>query len=81
METGVWVPAFAGMTEGRDYGVGPAGRVWVREWAIFVAMSGWWVMETGVWVPAFAGMTEVAGITGWRARDGGVAALEFLDGY
>ena len=28
------------------------------KWAVFMAITGWWVVETGAWVPAFAGMTE-----------------------
>ena len=59
METGVWVPAFAGMT-----GVeGVAPHVY-ESGLVSLSITGLRVMETGAWVPAFAGMT---GVGGWPA--------------
>ena len=63
MDTGAWVPAFAGMTVGggENDGWGWGGHVVVWKWGVFVAIAGWWVVDTGVWVPAIAGMTVGGG--------------------
>ena len=72
VETGVWVPAFAGMTEGaRVTGWG----VWqgvLMTVGCFHGTTGLVGCGDGAWVPGpdlvegrpFAGMTEGAGVTG-----------------